>query len=146
MFVFVLLRMLLMINQHFLVWSTMSYACYGTTLTHWIQQENILLNVGEYFDSKFDCSAAALLILDACQIWGKLDNQTWRSGLTDSQTLLWECIQCTRYTLQGLKLTLIPRSDFLLLLSKSWSKSDCHRSYFCLKADIWLDWVAKLCS
>ena len=53
----------------------------------------------EYIDSKFDCSAAALLILDACQIWGKLDNQTWRSGLTDSHTLLWECIQCTRYTL-----------------------------------------------
>ena len=48
---------------------------------------------------------------------------------------------------QGLKLTLIPRSDFLLLLSKSWSKSDRHRSYFLsLKADIWLDWVAKLCS
>ena len=49
--------------------------------------------------------------------------------------------------LQGLKLTLIPRSDFLLLLSKSWSKSDRHRSYFLsLKANIWLDWVAKLCS
>ena len=48
---------------------------------------------------------------------------------------------------QGLKLTLIPRSDFLLLLSKSWSKSDRHRSYFLsFKADIWLDWVAKLCS
>ena len=48
---------------------------------------------------------------------------------------------------QGLKLTLIPWSDFLLLLSKSWSKSDRHRSYFLsLKADIWLDWVAKLCS
>ena len=52
-----------------------------------------------------------------------------------------------RKGLQGLKLTLIPRSDFLLLLSKSWSKSDRHRSYFLsLKADIWLDWVAKLCS
>ena len=50
-------------------------------------------------------------------------------------------------TLQGLKLTLISRSNFLLLLSKSWSKSDRHRSYFLsLKADIWLDWVAKLCS
>ena len=49
--------------------------------------------------------------------------------------------------MQGLKLTLIPRSDFLLLLSKSWSKSDRHRSYFLsLKPDIWLDWVAKLCS
>ena len=49
--------------------------------------------------------------------------------------------------LQGLKLTLIPWSDFLLLLSKSRSKSDLHRSYFLsLKADIWLDWVAKLCS
>ena len=48
---------------------------------------------------------------------------------------------------QGLKLTLIPRSDFLLLLLKSWSKSDHHRSYFLsLKPDIWLDWVAKLCS
>ena len=48
---------------------------------------------------------------------------------------------------QGLKLTLIPRSDFLLLLSKSWSKSDRHKSYFLnLKADIWLDWVAKICS
>ena len=48
---------------------------------------------------------------------------------------------------QGLKLTLIPWSDFLLLLSKSRSKSDHHRSYFLsLKADIWLDWVAKLCS
>ena len=48
---------------------------------------------------------------------------------------------------QGLKLTLIPRSDFSLLLSKSWSKSDRHRSYFLnLKADIWLDWVAKICS
>ena len=48
---------------------------------------------------------------------------------------------------QGLKLTLIQRSDYLLLLSKSWSKSDRHRSYFLsLKADIWLDWVAKLCS
>ena len=48
---------------------------------------------------------------------------------------------------QGLKLTLISRSNFLLLLSKSWSKSDRHRSYFLsLKADIWLDWVAKLCS
>ena len=48
---------------------------------------------------------------------------------------------------QGLKLSLIPRSDFLLLLSKSWSKSDRHRSYFLsLKPDIWLDWVAKLCS
>ena len=49
--------------------------------------------------------------------------------------------------IQGLKLTLISRSNFLLLLSKSWSKSDRHRSYFLsLKADIWLDWVAKLCS
>ena len=48
---------------------------------------------------------------------------------------------------QGLKLTLIPRSDFLLLLSKSWSKSDRHRCYFLsLKPDICLDWVAKLCS
>ena len=48
---------------------------------------------------------------------------------------------------QGLKLTLIPRSDFLLLLSKSWSKSDRHRSYFLsLKADICLDWAAKFCS
>ena len=48
---------------------------------------------------------------------------------------------------QGLKLTLIPWSDFLLLLSKSRSKSDHHRSYFLsLRADIWLDWVAKLCS
>ena len=45
------------------------------------------------------------------------------------------------------EINLIPRSDFLLLLSKSWSKSDRHRSYFLsLKADIWLDWVAKLCS
>ena len=51
------------------------------------------------------------------------------------------------YMWQGLKLTLISRSNFLLLLSKSWSKSDRHRSYFLsLKADIWLDWVAKLCS
>ena len=51
------------------------------------------------------------------------------------------------HNLQGLKLTLIPRGDFLLLLSKSWSKSDRHRSYFLsLKADIWLDWVAKFCS
>ena len=51
------------------------------------------------------------------------------------------------YIKQGLKLTLISRSNFLLLLSKSWSKSDRHRSYFLsLKADIWLDWVAKLCS
>ena len=50
-------------------------------------------------------------------------------------------------TPQGLKLTLIPRSDYLLQLSKSWSKSDRHGSYFLsLKADIWLDWVAKLCS
>ena len=49
--------------------------------------------------------------------------------------------------MQGQKLTLIPRSDFLLLLSKSWSKIDRHRSYFLsLKADILLDWVAKLCS
>ena len=48
---------------------------------------------------------------------------------------------------QGLKLTLISRSNFLLLLSKSWSKSDRHRSYFLsLKADIWLDWVANFCS
>ena len=48
---------------------------------------------------------------------------------------------------QGLKLSLIPGSDFLLLLSKSWSKSDRYRSYFLsLKPDIWLDWVAKLCS
>ena len=48
---------------------------------------------------------------------------------------------------QGLKLTLIPKSDFLLLLSKSWSKSDRHRSYFLsLKTDIWLNWVAKFCS
>ena len=48
---------------------------------------------------------------------------------------------------QGLKLTLILWSDFLLLLSKSWSKGDRHRSYFLsLKADIWLDWVARLCS
>ena len=52
-----------------------------------------------------------------------------------------------QWVTQGLKLTLIPRSDFLLLLSKSWSKSDRHRSYFLsLKADTWLDWVAKLCS
>ena len=62
----------------------------------------------------------------------------------------WMPIPCqTRHQLQrqGLKLTLIPRSDFLLLLSKSWSKSDRHRSYFLsLKPDIWLDWVAKLCS
>ena len=51
------------------------------------------------------------------------------------------------YAIQGLKLTLLPRSNFLLLLSKSWSKSHRHRSYFLsLKADIWLDWVAKLCS
>ena len=51
------------------------------------------------------------------------------------------------YSAQGLKLTLIPRSDFLLLLSKSWSESDRHRSYFLsLKTDIWSDWVAKLCS
>ena len=49
--------------------------------------------------------------------------------------------------LQGLKLTSIPRSDFLLLLLKSWSKSDRHRSYFLsLEPDICLDWVAKLCS
>ena len=64
----------------------------------------------------------------------------WISNLIPHFTGSWLFIQ-------GLKLTLIPWSDFLLLLSKSRSKSDHHRSYFLsLKADIWLDWVAKLCS
>ena len=63
-----------------------------------------------------------------------------------SYTETGECMVFKIY-IQGLKLTLIQRSDYLLLLSKSWSKSDRHRSYFLsLKADIWLDWVAKLCS
>ena len=59
----------------------------------------------------------------------------------------WMTYREETFPMQGLKLTLIPRSDFLLLLLKSWSKSDHHRSYvLSLKPDIWLDWVAKLCS